>query len=103
MKLRDCPAESGMVDTYDLYRILLRPDMLFLMSFVFHDLKFCLSSQLKAASSARCSSEMPPSMQVNGHSFTICLIVWGSPQSQSGEAMTPHSCMMMRHGPSAIH
>ena len=53
----------------------------------FHDLRFCLSSQLKAASCARCSSEMPPSKQVNGHSFTTCLIVWGSPHSQSGEAI----------------
>ena len=58
-----------------------------LLSFAFHDLKFCLSSQLKAASCALCSSEMPPSKQVNGHSFTICLIVWCPPQSQSGEAM----------------
>ena len=58
-----------------------------LLSFAFHDLKFCLSSQLKAASCALCSSEMPPSKQVNGHSFTTCLIVWGSPQSQSGEAI----------------
>ena len=40
-----------------------------LLSFAFHDLKFCLSSQLKAAC-ALCSSEMPPSKQVNGHSFT---------------------------------
>ena len=32
----------------------------------FHDLKFCLSSQLKGASCARCSSEMPPSKQVVG-------------------------------------
>ena len=53
----------------------------------FHDLKFCLSSQLKATSCAWCSSEMPSSKQVNGHSFTICLIVWCSTQSQSGEAM----------------
>ena len=53
----------------------------------FHDLKFCLRSQLNAASCARCSSEKPPSKQVNGHSFTICLMVWCSPQSQSGEAM----------------
>ena len=53
----------------------------------FHDLKFCLSRQVKAASCAWCNSEMPPSKQVNGHSFTICLIVWCSPQSQSGEAM----------------
>ena len=52
-----------------------------------YDLKCCLSSQLKAASCALCSSEMPPLKQVNGHSFTTCLIVWGSPQSQSGEAM----------------
>ena len=52
----------------------------------FHDLKCCLSSQVKAASCAWCSSEMPPSKQVNGHSFTICLIVCCSPQSQSGEA-----------------
>ena len=58
-----------------------------LLSFAFHDLRFCLSSQLKAASCARCSSEMPPSKQVNGHSFTTCLIVWGSPHSQSGEAI----------------
>ena len=58
-----------------------------LLSFAFHDLKFCPSSQLKAASCALCRSEMPPSKQVNGHSFTTCLIVWGSPQSQSGEAM----------------
>ena len=58
-----------------------------LLSFAFHDLKFCLSSQLKAASCAWCNSEMLPSKQVNGHSFTTCLIVWGSPQSQSGEAM----------------
>ena len=58
-----------------------------LLSFAFHDLTFCLSSQLKAASCARCSYEMPPSKQVNGHSSTTCLIVWGSPQSQSGEAM----------------
>ena len=36
-----------------------------LLSFAFHDLKCCLSSQLKAASCARCSSEMPPSKQVN--------------------------------------
>ena len=34
-----------------------------------------------------CNSEMPPSKQVNGHSFTICLIVWCPRQSQSGEAM----------------
>ena len=53
----------------------------------FHDLKFCISSQVKAASCAWCSSEMPPSKQVNGHSFTICFIFWCSPQSQSGEAM----------------
>ena len=44
----------------------------------FQDLKFGLSSQLKAASCAWCSSEMPPSKQVNGHSFTICLMVWCS-------------------------
>ena len=49
-----------------------------LLSFAFHDFKFCLSSQLQAASCASCSSEMPPSKQVNGHLFTICLIVWGS-------------------------
>ena len=36
----------------------------------FRDLKFCLSSQLKPASCARCSSEMLPSKQVNEHSFT---------------------------------
>ena len=53
----------------------------------FHDIKFCLSSQVKAASCAWCSSEMPPSKQVNRHSFTICLIVCCSPQSQSGEGM----------------
>ena len=53
----------------------------------FHDLKCFLTSQLKAASCVWCTSEMPPSKQVNGHSFTICLIVWCSPQSQSGEAM----------------
>ena len=35
----------------------------------FHDLMFCLSSQLKAASCARCSSEMPLSKQVNGQSL----------------------------------
>ena len=61
--------------------------LLLLLSFAFHDLKFCLSSQLKAVSCARCSSEMPPSKQVNGHLFTTCLIVWGALQSQSGEAM----------------
>ena len=34
---------------------------------------------MKAASCAWCNSEMPPSKQVNGHSFTIiCLIVWCS-------------------------
>ena len=60
--------------------------MLLLLSFAFHDLKLCLSTQLKAASWARCSSEMPPSKQVNGHSFTTCLIVWGSPQSRHGPA-----------------
>ena len=53
----------------------------------FHDRKCCLSSQVKAASCAWCSSEMPPSKQVNGYSFTIRLIVWCSPQSQSDEAM----------------
>ena len=51
----------------------------------FHDLKFGLSSQVKVASCGWCSSEMPPSKQVNGHSFTICLIVWCS--SRSGEAI----------------
>ena len=45
--------------------------VLLLLSFV-----FTISSQLKAASCAWCNSEMPPSKQVNGHSFTICLIVW---------------------------
>ena len=44
---------------------------------------------MQAESCARCSSEMPPSKQVNGHLFTIRLIVWGSPQSQNGEAMNP--------------
>ena len=68
----------------------------------FQDLKFCLSSQLKAASCTRCSSEMPPSKQLNGHSFTICLIVWCSPQSQSDEAMLHHSCMPLRHGPASV-
>ena len=53
----------------------------------FYELKFRLSSQLKAASCVLCNSEMPPLKQVNGHSFTICLIVWCSPQSQSDEAM----------------
>ena len=53
----------------------------------FYDLKFHLSSQLNAASCAWCNSEMPPSKQINRHSFTICLIVWCSPQSLSGEAM----------------
>ena len=52
-----------------------------LLPFAFHDLMFCLSSQLKAACCARCSSEMPPSKQVNGHSFTICLMGCCSPQS----------------------
>ena len=42
----------------------------------FHSLKFRLSSQVKAASCAWCSSEKPPSKQVNMHPFTICLIVW---------------------------
>ena len=70
-----------------LRTLLLRLSLLLLLSFAFHDLKFCLSSQLKAASCALCSSDIPPSKQVNGHSFTTCLIVWGSPQSQSGEAM----------------
>ena len=54
----------------------------------FHDLKLRLSSQLKAASCARCSSEMQPPKQVNGHSFVHnmpdCLV---SSRSQSGEAM----------------
>ena len=55
-----------------------------LLSFAFTISSFVLSSsQLKAASCARCSSEMPPSKQVNGHSFTICLMVCCSPQSQS--------------------
>ena len=67
----------------------------------FYDLKFCLSSQLKAASCAWCNSEMPPSKQVNGHSITICLIVWCPPQSQSSEAMFTHSCMLLRHGPAS--
>ena len=61
--------------------------MLLLLSYFFHDLKFCLSSQLKAASCARRSDEMPPSKQVSGCSFTVCFIAWCSPQSQSGEAM----------------
>ena len=50
-------------DQFDDVRLLL------LLSFAFRDLKFCLSSQSKAASCARCSSKMPPSKQVNGHSF----------------------------------
>ena len=55
-------------------------------------LLFMIPSFVSGASS-RFSSEMPPSKQVNGHSFTTCLIVWGSPQSQSGEAMYPtHAC-----------
>ena len=57
-----------------------------LLSYAFHDLKFCLSSQLKAASCARCSSEVPPLKQVNGHSFTICLMVCCSLQGD----VTPH-------------
>ena len=52
----------------------------------FHNLKFFLSSQLMAASCAR-DSDMPPSKQVNGQSFTICLMVCCTPQSQSGEAV----------------
>ena len=67
----------------------------------FYDLKCRLSSQLKAASCAWCNSEMPPSKQVNGHSFTICLIVWCSPQSQNGEAMYQLSCMLLRHAPAS--
>ena len=63
-------------------------------------LLFMISSFVSAASwCARCSSEMPPSKQVNGHSFTTCLIVWGSPQSQIGEAML---CMLLRHGPASV-
>ena len=58
-------------------------DMVVVVVVCFHDLKFCLSSQVKAAPCAWCISEMPPSKQVNGHSFTICLIVCCSPQSQS--------------------
>ena len=41
----------------------------------FHDLMLCLSSQLKAASCARCSSEMPPSEQVNGRLHGLIDIV----------------------------
>ena len=54
-----------------------------------HDIKFWLSSLLKAAFCARCSSELPSSKQGNKHSFTIilCFMVCCSPQSQSGEAM----------------
>ena len=37
----------------------------------FRDLMFCLSSQLKAASCARCGSEMPPLKQVNGHALRV--------------------------------
>ena len=55
-----------------------------------------LSSQLKAASCAWYSSEMPPSKQVNAHSFTICFIVWGSPQSRGDVTR-----MMLRHGPAS--
>ena len=50
-------------DDYELCHIV--TGRLLLLSLAFHDLKFCLSNQLKAASSARCSSEMPPSKQVS--------------------------------------
>ena len=68
----------------------------------FDDLKFSLSSQFKVTPSARCSSEMPPSKQVNGHSLTIFLIVCCSPDSQNSEAMHPHVCMLLRHGPASV-
>ena len=68
----------------------------------FDDLKFSLSSQFKVTSSARCSSDMPPSKQINGHSFTIFLIVCCSPELQIGEAMHPHVCMLLRHGPASV-
>ena len=68
------------------------------LSFAFHDLKFCLSSQLTAASCARCSSEIPPSKQVNGHSFTICLIVWRS-RSHSVDKSSCHCpCLPLSPG-----
>ena len=62
--------------------------MLFVVVVCFHDLNFFLSSQVKASSCAWCSYEMPPSKQVNGHSFTIRLIVCCSPQSLSADAIT---------------
>ena len=61
-------ASVGLIEDHVRNRTMCR---MLLLSFAFHDLNFCLSSQLKAASCARCSSEMPPSKQVNGHSFTI--------------------------------
>ena len=68
----------------------------------FHDLKFCLSSQLKAASCARFSFEKLPSKQVNRHPFTTRRMICCSPQSQRGEASYPHSCMLTRHGPATL-
>ena len=47
-------------------------------------------------------SNIPPSKQINGHLFTICLMVWCSWESQSGEVMQPHSCILLRHGPAFV-
>ena len=77
-----------MCDVFEIFDTNIWPKVVVVVVVVcFHDLMFCLSSQLKAASCARCSSDMPPLRQVNGHSFTICLMVCCSLQSQSGEAM----------------
>ena len=68
------------------------------LSFAFRDVNFCLSSQLKAASCASCNSEMPPSKQVNGHSFTICLIIRGlvftAVAEGRGEIIPIHACCL---------
>ena len=61
--------------------------IILLLSFAFTISNFVSAASWISASCAWCSSEMPPSKQVNGHSFTICLMVWSPPQSQSGEAM----------------
>ena len=64
----------------------------------FHDLKFCLSSRLKAAYCARCSSEMPPSRQSQG----VSRFVVNRSRRGARRCNPPLKCKSLRHGPMSV-
>ena len=55
-----------------------------------HSCNDSLDNHSTASGPAWCRRCRPPGNAVSGHSSTMCLVVWWSPQGQAGDAITPH-------------